>query len=140
MAYSEDDLNFIYDRSGGYCHLCRKKLSFTNYGRHGERGAWEVDHSVARARRGTERRNNLYAACTSCNRSKGASCTRTVRARNGHTRAPMCTDDRRWTRTRNRWVAAAVGGIGGWAAASNPFVALVGAGLGLWIGGRIKPE
>lgn len=28
----------IYDSTGGYCHLCRVKVAWTNYGRHDERG------------------------------------------------------------------------------------------------------
>jgi 5-methylcytosine-specific restriction endonuclease McrA len=39
----------------------------------GERGVWEVEHSVARAKCGSNHGNNLYAACITCNRSKGVS-------------------------------------------------------------------
>lgn len=39
MAFTSDDLNAIYDRTSGYCHLCGKKLAFTNHGAVGARGA-----------------------------------------------------------------------------------------------------
>jgi hypothetical protein len=29
MAY---DLNAIYDRTSGYCHICQPKVYFSNYG------------------------------------------------------------------------------------------------------------
>jgi 5-methylcytosine-specific restriction endonuclease McrA len=70
MAYTEDELNYIYDKNEGYCWHCDKKLAFTNYGRVGEKGAWEVDHSIPVARGGTDHLNNLVPACIECNRSK----------------------------------------------------------------------
>jgi len=81
MAYTEEELNDIYDKNDGYCHICGKKLAFTNYGIVGARGAWEVDHSVPRSRGGSNLMRNLLPACISCNRSKGDSSTRTARAR-----------------------------------------------------------
>lgn len=47
MPYSRSQLRRIYDRTSGYCHLCHKKLAFTNYGRYGAKGVWEVEHSNA---------------------------------------------------------------------------------------------
>jgi len=73
MHFSDDDLNEIYDRTSGYCHICHRKLAFINYGVLGARGAWEVEHSKPQARGGTHMRTNLYAACIPCNRSKGLS-------------------------------------------------------------------
>lgn len=70
MAYTEDELNYIYDKNRGYCWHCAKKLSFQNYGRPGEKGAWEVDHSIPISRGGTHHLNNLVPACVECNRSK----------------------------------------------------------------------
>jgi 5-methylcytosine-specific restriction endonuclease McrA len=71
MRYSSDDLNAIYDRTSGYCHICKRKVAFCNYGALGRRGAWEVEHSHARAKGGSDRLGNLYAACIKCNREKG---------------------------------------------------------------------
>jgi len=70
MAYNEYELNYIYDKTGGRCWHCDKKLSFQNYGKPGEKGAWEVDHSIPLSRGGTDHLNNLVPACIECNRSK----------------------------------------------------------------------
>jgi 5-methylcytosine-specific restriction endonuclease McrA len=71
MSYTDEELNIIYNKNSGYCWHCNKKLSFKNYGLIGEKGAWEVDHSVPLSRGGTDHLNNLVPACISCNRSKG---------------------------------------------------------------------
>jgi len=84
MAYDRDRLNAIYDKTGGYCHLCNKKLSFTNHGRHGTKGAWHVDHSKAKAKGGTNHMNNLYPSCISCNIEKGTLHKTTIRKRKGY--------------------------------------------------------
>ena len=63
MPYSDERLSDIYDRTSGYCHICGKKLSFSNYCRPGCKGAWEVEHSKARVNGGCDSLNNLYAAC-----------------------------------------------------------------------------
>ncbi len=78
--YSADRLNDIYDKTDGRCHICREKLSWSNYGEPGNSGAWEVDHSNPRVNCGTDRLTNLYAACIPCNRSKGSKSTRSQRA------------------------------------------------------------
>src|SRR6266704_6497870 len=101
MLYSNADLRTIYNRTSGKCHLCGKQLALTNYGQFGERGAWEVEHSNARARGGTDRLNNLYAACISCNRSKGTVTTRAARAREGRRRAPLSREKRAEARSEN---------------------------------------
>jgi 5-methylcytosine-specific restriction endonuclease McrA len=71
MAYSDDELNYIYDKTGGYCYHCGKKLAFTNYGIYGAKGAWEIDHSRSKSEGGTDYFRNLVPSCISCNRSKG---------------------------------------------------------------------
>ncbi len=45
MELSNAELRIIYKRTHGRCHVCGSKVYFTNYGRFGERGAWEIDHS-----------------------------------------------------------------------------------------------
>jgi 5-methylcytosine-specific restriction endonuclease McrA len=45
-------------------------ISWINYGKLGERGAWEVDHSIPVSRGGSDHMNNLFASCISCNREK----------------------------------------------------------------------
>jgi 5-methylcytosine-specific restriction endonuclease McrA len=70
MSYDVEILRRIYDRTEGHCHICGKKLSFANYAISSGRGAWEVEHSVAKATGGTNHLNNLFPACITCNRSK----------------------------------------------------------------------
>lgn len=89
MLWTDEQLDRIFQRTRGRCHLCWKALTQTNYGRLKRRGAWEVDHSRPRARGGTDHRNNLFAACISCNRSKRHGANATIRSRYGRTRAPM---------------------------------------------------
>lgn len=70
MGFSEEQLNDIYDKTGGYCEYCGKKIASVNYGKVGERGAWEVDHSNPKSRGGTDYQRNLVPACIPCNRDK----------------------------------------------------------------------
>lgn len=132
MGYSRRELKQIYERTSGSCHLCWKKISLTNYARFGEKGAWEVDHSVPQASGGTDCGNNLYAACISCNRSKRDSSTRSVRASNGVTRAPRSRKAAEEERAENTIVGAGVGAL-----ALGLFLGPPGAALGTLIGGAI---
>ncbi len=68
--YTDEQLTEIYDKTGGYCRYCKKKLAFTNYGRAGRKGAWEVDHGNPVSRGGTDYLRNLSPACIDCNRDK----------------------------------------------------------------------
>jgi 5-methylcytosine-specific restriction endonuclease McrA len=115
MGYSDDQLNCIYDRTSGRCHICGKYLSFANYARPGHRGAWEVEHSRPRARGGSSRLTNLYGACISCNREKGTVGSRTARKRYGRTRAPLsaigCQRKRRQNALAGAVLGAVVGGV-----------------------------
>jgi len=70
MGYADEELSYVYDKNDGYCWHCGKKLAWKNYGKPGERGAWEVDHSHPLARGGTDYLRNLVPACIECNRSK----------------------------------------------------------------------
>ena len=79
MAYDNEILNDIFDKTDGYCHICDGKITFSAYGDVYHRKGWEVDHSIPRAKGGTDHLNNLLPAHTSCNRSKGAYSTRTAR-------------------------------------------------------------
>lgn len=118
MAYSTETLQLIFDKTAGRCHLCREGLVASNYGRCGERGAWEVDHSKPRANGGTDHRNNLFPACISCNRSKQHGSSRAVRAANGVRGVPMSEAQIADARADN-----ALGG------------GLIGLGLGFLFGG-----
>src|SRR5882762_4329160 len=113
MGWSKAELRRVYDRTRGYCHLCHKKMCFTNYGQFGERGAWEVEHSIARANGGTDHGNNLFGAHVSCNRAKCDGSTRAARAANGHSRAPLCKEAREEKQTENALVGAGAGALVG---------------------------
>lgn len=138
MAYTRAELKRIYDRTSGYCHICGRKLSLTNYDRPRARGAWHVEHSVPRAKGGTDHGNNLYAACIACNLEKNTLTTRTARARNDRSRAPLSREERKKTRVRNAMAGGLLGGIAGWV--FGPVGAAIGAGLGAKIGHDIKPD
>ena len=72
MGFDNDAINYVYEKTGGYCNYCGKKLSFKNYGKVGIRGAWEIDHSRPKSKGGSDYLRNLVPACISCNRDKGA--------------------------------------------------------------------
>jgi len=84
MGYTNRELSSIYNKNDGYCHLCDKKLSRTNYNAPGAKGAWHVDHSKALANGGTHHMNNLFPACISCNLEKGTYHKNTIRKRKGY--------------------------------------------------------
>lgn len=68
--WTSEELSRIFDKTGGYCRYCEKRLAWRNYGAPGAKAAWEVDHSVPLSRRGTNHMNNLFPACIPCNREK----------------------------------------------------------------------
>lgn len=107
MKREEAALRAIYDRTEGQCHICRKRLSFRNYGLFGKRGAWEIEHSVAQARGGTHHGNNLFAACISCNRGKGDCSSRTARRQHGFQCAPYSARNKK----RNAAIGAGIGSL-----------------------------
>lgn len=107
MKREETELRAIYDRTEGQCHICRKRLSFCNYGLYGKKGAWEVEHSIAQARGGTHHGNNLFAACISCNRCKGDSSSRAARQQHGYQCAPYSARKRK----RNATIGAGIGSL-----------------------------
>src|SRR5207248_2052139 len=127
-TYDKATLRKIYDRTSGKCHLCGKKLAFTNYAEHGARGSWEVEHSKPRVLGGTDHGNNLFAAHITCNRSKCDSSTRATRALHGRTRAPLSVLKRKEAIAENTVVGAGIGAVIGGVIAGPP---------GAWIGGGI---
>ena len=138
MSYSEEQLDKIYHRSSGYCHLCHKKLARTNYAAFGSRGAWEVEHSRARVHGGGDHGNNLFAACIPCNRSKGIVTTVTARKWNGKERAPLTRSKRAKAKFENGVAGAVVGGIVG--AIFGPPGALLGSAIGGYAASRKNPD
>lgn len=53
----------VFERSGGRCHYCGQVLTLD--------GRWNVEHMLPRALDGGDELDNLVAACSSCNLSKG---------------------------------------------------------------------
>lgn len=131
------DRNRIYDRTAGRCHICGKHLARKNYGKQGSRGSWEVEHSIARARGGSDHGNNLYPACITCNRAKGTASSRTARAKNGRTRAPLSVRRQEQVRAR-RTVGGGLLGMAAAGLAGAPL--LVPMGIAALVGYALDPE
>lgn len=127
MAFDDYRLSSIYDRTSGYCHICGKKLSFTNYGRPGRKGAWEVEHSAPQSLGGTHHGNNLFPACIKCNREKGTFTSRTARGWNGRKRAPLSREKRIQAKRSNAIAGGVLGGLLG--SLLGPLGAIGGAAL-----------
>lgn len=139
MPYTKQQLNAIYRRTSGYCHLCHKKLSRKNYGVLGTRGAWHVDHSNPRSNGGSDRMNNLYAACVKCNCDKSNRTTRTARRWNGKTCAPLNPEKRKQAKFKDGVAGAIALGLAGGAVA-GPVGIFVGAVTGACIGSSGNPD
>jgi len=139
MPFTKQQVDAIYRRSTGYCHLCHKKLSLVNYGKNGARGAWHIDHSKPRSRGGTDHMNNLLPACIDCNLGKSNLTTRTARRWSGKTRAPMTPERRKQAKAENGFIAAVGGGIVGFAV-GGPVGAFIGAMTGGQLGASKNPD
>ncbi len=139
MRYTAEQLDVIFKRTDGHCHICGRKLCFSNYGQWSRKGAWEVEHSNARCNGGSDRLCNLYAAHISCNRAKGSVTTRTARAWNGRTKAPLSKIKKMEIRTNNRFGWGTAGALSGAIIAGVPGLVLGGL-IGALIGDGIKPQ
>lgn len=138
MAYDNETLSWIFDRTDGYCHLCCTKLCFSNYAKRGSRGAWEVEHSIPLSQGGTDHLNNLYAAHISCNRSKAVQTSRKARAQYGRKRAPYGREKKAKIRQSNAITGGVIGGLIG--SLGGPLGSAVGAAIGAKIGQEIDPN
>ncbi len=139
MSYDVEILRRIYDRTDGHCHICGKKLSFTNYAISSDRGAWEVEHSVAKAKGGTNHPNNLFPACITCNRKKGTRTSRTARIQHDRKRAPLSRDRKESIRGNNTLAGVTFGAVvGGFL--GGPPGAFIGGTLGGILGHSSDPE
>ena len=70
MSYSQQQLNAIFMKTNGKCHICGGILARQSYGIMQTLGSWEVDHFVPQAKGGVDHFSNLFPACVFCNRSK----------------------------------------------------------------------
>ena len=138
MTFNQKQLAAIFEKTDGRCHICREKLDYKNYGVIGARGAWEVDHSVPQAAGGSHRVSNLRPSCIFCNRSKGASSTRTAREKHGYRSAPLS----KAKKVDNAWLGGILGGIAG-LILPPPLRLLgiaIGASAGVFIGRNYQPR
>lgn len=71
MSLINSQLDEIFKKTDGKCRCCRKCLTRKNHGKVGARGAWQVDHSVSRKKKGSNSMRNLYPMCIDCNQKKG---------------------------------------------------------------------
>lgn len=138
MAKDLQKLRLIYERTDGYCHICHRKLSFNNHGKHGTKGAWHIEHSIPKVNGGTDRLNNLYAACIGCNIEKGTLHTRTARSRNGVTRAPYSKEKKEQIKEDNATAGMLIGGIVG--AVAGPWGVAIGVTIGGLVGHQNSPR
>ena len=131
-------LQKIYEKTNGQCHICYKRLSYSNYGKNGSKGAWHIEHSVPKAKGGTDHLNNLFAACIPCNIEKSTFHTRTARAWKGKSRAPLSKKKVEKIRSENTAAGAIIGGIIG--LIGGPTGVAIGAGIGSVIGNQTSPK
>jgi len=128
-TFDEATRRTVFEKSNWLCHLCWQPMAYSNYGNHGARGAWEIDHSIPVARGGTDHLNNLYAAHTTCNRSKQARSSASIRRQNGHARPPMSAAAMEELKSGDAWTGAISGGLLG-ARFFGPPGLLIGAVIG----------
>jgi len=138
MSTDKNLLRRIYQKTDGYCHICHRKLSFQNYGRRNAKGVWQIEHSIARAKGGTDHFNNLFPACVKCNLEKGTMASRSARSNYGNTRAPHSKERKKRIKENNITAGAIIGGLIGLAA--GPWGAAVGATVGGFIGNENSPR
>lgn len=141
VHFTDENLDDIFDSTSGKCHICGKQLARSNRGAHGARGAWHVDHSLPRARGGSDALRNLKPACIRCNCSKQDGCNQSARARHGRSRAPLSRKRRAEVRNRNGIVGVGVG----WVVARLMFRLAPGPALlvglvGLAVARRLDPD
>jgi len=135
----KERLQKSYHMTDGYCHICHKKLSLSNYGVHGAKGSWHIEHSVAKANGGSDHMNNLFPACISCNIVKGTSQTKTARSQYGKSRAPYSKSKKQKIKSNNTTGGALIGGGIG-LAVGGPVSGLIGSVVGGLIGNGSSPK
>ncbi len=128
--YTEEERRKIFESTDGRCHLCWQPLQFERYGQE-----WEIDHSRAVARGGSDYLRNLKPAHISCNRSKRDRDSRSVRrAKGAPPRAPLSKVKKAEVRKRRAIKRGIGGGLLGWLFSGPPGAAiggLLGAASGL---------
>jgi 5-methylcytosine-specific restriction endonuclease McrA len=67
--WSEEEVLFIYNRTGGLCRHCKQPLVLKNR-THGKRGAWHIDHGKSIHDKGSNDLHNMWALCAKHNLDK----------------------------------------------------------------------
>jgi hypothetical protein len=135
--YTDEQLYFIYDRTDGFCNICHKKLAFRNYAAFGDKGAWEVDHSLSLKRSGSSTLQNLFPAHISCNRSKQAGSSKAARARAGYGRTPYSPREKAQKKNEAGVAGALAAGATALLAGFSPVGVLLSAASGVLCGRHI---
>ena len=135
----KEKLYKIFQKTDGYCHICHRKLCLINYGIHGSKGAWQIEHSKAWANGGSDHMNNLYPACIPCNIDKGTRHIKTVRSQYGTTRAPYSKAKKQ--KLKNDSIAdGALIGVSIGFALGGPAGGLIGSFIGGLLGNESAPK
>ncbi len=71
MAYTADEIKWVYDRTDGRCFYCGEHLMLDCYGSVADRGAWDIDDFIPTLHKGERRRENWVPACIFCESVKG---------------------------------------------------------------------
>jgi len=140
MKYTRDELKQIFEKTAGRCHLSWQPLDFDAYGDPDAEGGWEVDHSRARNKGGSDYFRNLLPAAISLNRSKQDRDNRTIRKKYGHTRKPMSNKEREDARGGNAVAGGLLGLLGVALLTASPVGWIVGAVIGSTVGYAVEPE
>ena len=67
MAFPESVIERAWQRSGGECEVCNKKLSRYNHNE-GEWGAWEAHHITPQSKGGDDSLSNCKILCLDCHK------------------------------------------------------------------------
>jgi hypothetical protein len=75
---TEQELNLIFNKGGGYCFYCGTSITRSSHGPMASlmriTGAWEVEHWIPKSTTSSaaaEQADNLVPACCACNDEKG---------------------------------------------------------------------
>jgi 5-methylcytosine-specific restriction endonuclease McrA len=71
MAYTDEEIKWIYDRTDGRCIYCGTRLVFDNYSLLAAQGAWDVNYFIPKLNNGERSRENWVPACITCDTVKG---------------------------------------------------------------------
>jgi len=72
MAYTDDAIKWVHNRTGGRCFYCGKPLTLPHHDLIAEWGAWVINCFIPQSKNGADCRENWVPACFLCNTVKGA--------------------------------------------------------------------